>query len=341
MNSIDRFFWEGYWHLLCHRSEVSKPRDFVRLKGFGQEIVAFHDGKNIVVFDNLCPHRGALIFGDDAGNKPFLCPYHNWSYSNGRVFIADSKQFAHCEQPKPDLNKYETAWVGDFLFFAIKPLKSVEEQLGKAAPMVHSISTSVEARHDFSSYKYGAVWQISIENALEPYHVSTIHPDSLAKLQLTSGRNEFFGSNSVWFAEVGDRRTVKQLTNLLKFFTLDYLHEGYLNLHLFPFSMISSTFGMSYSVQNFFPASESGMTAFASRLYRSKLADQSKANIVAPLMNSTAQLNRQVFTEDNIICQRLPASSWTKAAPAYYAIPDEERLFYFRERFRSEISVMD
>ena len=221
MNNIDRLFWEGYWHLLCHRSEVNNPRDFVRLKGFGQEIVAFNDSNNIVVFDNLCPHRGALIFGDDAGNKPFLCPYHNWSYRNGRVFIADSKQFAHCGQRKPDLNKYLTAWVGDFLFFAIKPLQSLEEQLAEAEPTVHSISTSVQTRHDFSSYKYDSIWQISIENALEPYHVSTIHPDSLAKLQLTSGRNEFFGSNSVWFAEVGDKRTAKQLTNLLKFFKID------------------------------------------------------------------------------------------------------------------------
>jgi phenylpropionate dioxygenase-like ring-hydroxylating dioxygenase large terminal subunit len=341
MNSIDKFFWEGYWHLLCHRSEVCKPRDFVRLKGFGQEIVAFHDGKDIVVFDNRCPHRGAMIFGDDSGNQPFLCPYHNWSYSKGRVFIADPKQFAHCDKPKPDLNRYQTAWVGDFLFFAIKPLKSVEEQLGEVGPMVHSISTSVEARHDFASYKYDSIWQISIENALEPYHVSAIHPDSLAKLRLTSGRNEFFESNSVWYTEVGDSRTVKQLANLLKFFTIDYLYEGYFNLHLFPFSMISSTFGISYSVQNFFPATENGITAFASRLYRSRLADQSKENIVAHLMNSTAKLNRQVFMEDKMICQRIPASSWTMSAPEYYALPDEERLFYFRERLRSEISVIE
>lgn len=338
MSGADGFFWQGYWHLLCHRSEVDKPRDFVRLKGLAQEVVAFNDGKNVVVFDNLCPHRGALVFGFDAGNQAFLCPYHKWSYSNGRVFVADSKQFAHCAEPKPDLNKYETAWVGDFLFFAINPLSNVEVQLGAAEPIVRNISTSIAARHDFSSYKYESIWQISIENALEPYHVSAIHPDSLARLELASGTNEFFGLNSAWFTEIGNARTVKQLTRLLKFFDLDYLHLGYFNLHLFPFSMISSTFGISYSIQNFFPGSGDTTTQFASRLYQSKLVDASKANIIAPLMNSTADLNRQVFLEDNSICQRIPSSSWTQSPPKYYAIPDEERLVYFRDRFRSALS---
>ena len=337
MEELDKFFWEGYWHLLCHRSEVSKPRDFVLLEAYGGEVVAFHDGSNVVVFDNLCPHRGARIFTDKAGNKAFLCSYHNWSYSKGRIFIADPGQFQQCSESKPDLHHYKTAWVGDFLFFAISPLNSIENQLGLAEPLVRNISTSISARLDFSSYSYQSIWQVAIENALEPYHVSAVHPESLAKLKLSQGKNEFFGLNSIWLSELGDHRTVTQFNRLLKLFELDYLHPGYLNLHLFPFSMISSTFGISYSIQNFYPDKDGESTQFASRLYQSKLKDESKSKIVEPLMKSTADLNRQVFAEDNQICQRIPARSWTNLAPKYYAIPDELRLVYFRERLTSEM----
>jgi phenylpropionate dioxygenase-like ring-hydroxylating dioxygenase large terminal subunit len=337
MNDTDMFFWEGYWHLLCHRSEVSKPRDFVLLEACGGEVVAFHDGKKVVVFDNLCPHRGARIFTSNIGNKAFLCPYHNWSYSNGRIFIADSSQFAHCADPKPDLHHYKTAWVGDFLFFAISPLNSVEEQLGLAEPLVRNISTSIATRLDFSSYKYQSIWQIAVENALEPYHVSAIHPNSLAKLQLSHGNNEFLGLNSMWLSELGDHRTVSQLSRLLKLFELDYFHAGYLNLHLFPFSMVSSTFGVSYSIQNFFPDTVDNSSQFVSRLYQSKLKDGSKSKIIEPLMKSTADLNRQVFAEDNQICERIASRSWTNITPKYYANPDELRLVYFREQFTSEL----
>ena len=50
---------EHYWHLVCHRSALAKPGNFVRMEWFDDEVVAFNDQGEIIVFDNVCPHAAA------------------------------------------------------------------------------------------------------------------------------------------------------------------------------------------------------------------------------------------------------------------------------------------
>jgi phenylpropionate dioxygenase-like ring-hydroxylating dioxygenase large terminal subunit len=331
--SIDQSLWKNYWHLLCHRSEVENPRDFLKFDVAGEEVVVFNDGKDVIAFDNRCPHRGARIFDGAAGNARFICQYHGWSYSKGTVFIADKAQFSHCDLSGVRLSGLQTAWVGDFLFVSAAPLTDVEAQLGGAVSVVRAISTSIGKRWDLNSYDYDCIWPIAVENALEPYHVSSVHPKSLNLLGLTEGRNEYHGQNSIWFSEVSHEQTAKRLAKLGRLFSLDYQHLGYVNIYLFPFSMISSTFGLSYSVQNFFPSSATDKSHFTSRLYQSTLRAGTNPAITEGFLDSTAALNRQVFEEDMKICARIPSRSWSPEPLTVFA-RDEDRLMHFRTQYR-------
>ncbi|RYF11431.1 MAG: hypothetical protein EOO77_19390, partial [Oxalobacteraceae bacterium] len=73
--TMERQLWDENWHLLCHRSEVAQPSDYLRFEIFGDEVVAFHDGEQVIVFDNRCPHRGARIFDGTCGKRRWVCPY--------------------------------------------------------------------------------------------------------------------------------------------------------------------------------------------------------------------------------------------------------------------------
>lgn len=334
MQDAERFLWQRYWHLICHKSEVEKARDFVRVQTFAGDVVAVNNGTEVQVFDNLCPHRGAQIFDQNFGNRPFVCPYHGWSFANSKIRIADKEQFDHCLNKKLTINSYKTCWVGNFLFFAIDPIHEIHAQLGGLEKDIEKISESISYRHDCNAYKYDSIWQIAVENALEPYHVSAIHPQSLARLKLGQGENRYYGSNSAWFTEVGDTRTTSRLNRLSRMFDLSYQHKGYVNIYLFPFSMISSTFGLSYSIQNFFPDFGINSTSFVSRLYSSRLKNEQNRPIISSFLDSTAALNRQVFEEDQLICSRIPPSSWSPNAPDFYASHDEERIIHFRENYR-------
>jgi hypothetical protein len=123
--------------------------------------------------------------------------------------------------------------------------------------------------------------------------------------------------NSIWSTEVSDARTVRSLDAIGRYFDVRHAHRGYANIYLFPFAMLSSTYGYSYSLQLFTPGQAAGRTHFSSRLLRGRA--QTPGNpVVESLMESSARLNRQVFEEDHQICRRI--------SPAY-RMDAPDRLF--------------
>jgi hypothetical protein len=100
---------------------------------------------------------------------------------------------------------------------------------------------------------------------------------------------------------------------------------------MFPFSMITSTFGYSYSVQNFFPSlRDENTTNFTSRLLTTKLSNEKYDQILSSFFESTININRTVFEEDHEICKLIPRDSWS-IEPLKYMSTDEIKINHFRQ----------
>jgi phenylpropionate dioxygenase-like ring-hydroxylating dioxygenase large terminal subunit len=176
---MNLFLRDRYWHLLCHRSELPQPGDFMRLQWLGDDVVAANEGDDIVVFDNVCPHRGARFFTEENGNSPITCPYHGWTYQSGQMHILCSEKFKKQELGNVQLGKLQTAWCGDFLFVAPAPLKALDAQLGDLYEKLASISMDITARSDWNSYTYECDWKLAIENGLDSLHTPFVHGNLL------------------------------------------------------------------------------------------------------------------------------------------------------------------
>ncbi|MGB8399278.1 aromatic ring-hydroxylating oxygenase subunit alpha [Bradyrhizobium sp.] len=337
---MDRYLRDSFWHLVAHKSELPKSRDYTRLRWLDDDLVIFRDGADVIAFDNRCPHRGSRFFVNDAGNRPAVCPYHGWSYSAGKMHVTDPSVLTRCSPGDIRLNKYQVEWCGDFLFVGISPKESLRDQLGAAAGLLERISRRIVERVDVNQYVYECDWRVAIENALEPYHVPLIHPSSLGLLKLDKGRNEFIGINSVWYAEVGNARMAKQLAGVSRLFSMDYQYNGYISIFLFPFSMLSSTYGFSYSLQHFFPSATPSATWFSSRLLAVSRQEGVPWESVESFFASTAKINRQVFEEDREICRNVHANAWSSSPPLFYA-DLEEKVLHFRESYRQAEARMD
>jgi phenylpropionate dioxygenase-like ring-hydroxylating dioxygenase large terminal subunit len=332
---LDLSLFERYWHLGCHRRELSNDGDFVMFNSVYGDIVLFNDAGDIVAFDNKCPHRGARIYAGDSGNQPASCAYHGWTYRNGAIIVPEKQRFKSCDLDRADFNKYPIDWCGDFVFFAIKPRVGLYEQLGGTAGVLENISFNIDRRIDLNRYDYECYWPLAVENALEPYHISAVHPDTLATLQLEDGENVFDGPNSIWYAPIGDVRLKKQLSRLRRLFNIDYQYEGYMSIYIFPFSMVSSTYGYSYSVQNFFPpAHDASRTKFTSRLYSASTANENATQVLDSFFDSTIRLNRKVFDEDHDACKLLSKDCWSTEA-LRFASDAEVKIDHFRQTCRA------
>jgi nitrite reductase/ring-hydroxylating ferredoxin subunit len=317
-----------FWHLLAHRSELARPKDYLRLSWAAGEIALYNDGGAVVAFDNVCPHRGARFFVEDAGSAPAACPYHGWTYRGGTLRTPPGCGLAPEALARARLNTFETAWCGDWLFAAVAPEETLERQLDALAPRLAGLSQDIEGRRDLNAYPFECDWRVAVENALEADHIDLVHPETLRALALEPGRFEFAGRNSAWVTEVGDPRRAKALRSLGRLFDAPHAYPGYVNLFVFPFAMVSSTFGLSYSLQTFMPAAEPGRTHFCSRLLGARPSGGQASAAVDALMASTAEMNRQVFEEDHRICRRV-SPAYDMEAPDRLFGASEARLAHF------------
>lgn len=319
---------DHYWHLLCHRSELPHSGDYLKLQWLGEEVVIYNDGGELIVFDNLCPHRGTRFFTDVSGNGPLSCPYHGWSYRAGSMHIPCRERYDSAELARAQLGKLQLEWCADFVFAAPAPRMTLEAQLGTSYDVLADLSFNIAGRSDVNAYTFECDWRVALENALEPLHVPFVHPDSLAQLQLGEGSNRFTDWTSIWQAELGNAAMVRKLRSIRRLFQLDSQYEGYQSLYLFPFTMLSSTFSYSYSLQHFFPSAEPARTHFYSRLLHSATLPASAAALQS-FFEASARMNRQVFAEDHAICQRLAPGAADD--PRFTVLAsDEEKIAHFR-----------
>jgi phenylpropionate dioxygenase-like ring-hydroxylating dioxygenase large terminal subunit len=323
----------SYWHPLCHASELAEDKDFVRFNLLDFEVVAYNDKGTIIAFDNLCPHRGARFFLDDFGRSRIKCEYHGWSFIAGQAKIPKKEEFINCDIGSAALNQFKVARCGDFIFFSPTAEQNLQQQLGaELVCRLESISQAIKCRSDFNRYPFESYWPIAVENALEPDHIPMIHGDSLAPLRLQAGENIYYGENSIWLSPLGNNAIDEKLVKLGKFFEPAERYPGYMSIYIFPFAMISSTHGYSYSMQNFFPGDRT-KTFFTSRLYQARESNPRYDEMVKSLMLSSASTNRAVFDEDHTICKRIPAKTWSTDNPKYYG-QHEEKIIHFRQSCR-------
>lgn len=331
--NFDTDLFVNYWHLICHKNELLNDGDYLRFDTPIGDVVLFNDMGNVIAFDNRCPHRGTHFFKNDFGNQLASCPYHRWAYRNSKIIVPDKHRFVDCNIENADLNKYQVEMCGDFIFLGITPRFGVRQQLGDFAETLEKISLSIQNRLDFNRYAFECYWAIAIENSIEPYHVPVVHSQTLGNLKFDPEQCEtvFAETNSVIYAPIGNVKLEKQLKSFHKFFDINFKYDGYFSFHIFPFTIFSSTFGYSYSLQNFFPSQDgANSTKFTSRFYSSKLSNEKYAPVLDSFFESAAALNRKVFEEDHEICKETPRDTWS-TQPLQYASQIEQQIVHFRK----------
>jgi phenylpropionate dioxygenase-like ring-hydroxylating dioxygenase large terminal subunit len=328
-SQFDRALWNGHWHLLCHRSEVSAPSHYVLFDVAGEEVVAFHDGASVQVFDNRCPHRGTRIFEGSHGKQRFVCKYHGWSFAKGRLFIPAKETFTECDPTQARLASYQAEWLGDFLFVSRAPTLPLRDQLSGVDEALEGISLSIADQADFNRYDYQCNWKIAVENALDQYHVAIIHRETLNKLQMKPARDVYHGINNISYAGVGDERVEKRMRSLRRFFDLKFQQEEYMAIYIFPFTFLTSTFGYAYSLQQFYPSSDPNRSHFTSRMYRSRLSSRIGPEAMESFFASNISVNHEVFREDAEICAMVPTDTWSPEPPPFLST-GEEKIVHFR-----------
>lgn len=205
------------WHCLGRVDEVPEVGDFFTIDILSEPLLVVRKSESqIAVLSNVCRHR-AMPVAEGAGNtKRFRCPYHAWTYA------LDGKLRSAPLVPKDQLEKdcglpefQSRCWQG-FIFFCISEdavwpgddgcsqppnstLSDTQELSATLTPLEdHLANYHMESMHSAAHFQevWSCNWKSLVENFMDGYHLSVVHPETLHHLTPTSLCKKVCGSAS-------------------------------------------------------------------------------------------------------------------------------------------------
>lgn len=334
---------QKFWHLVCHRSSVPAHGSFFRFRLGSVDLFIHNHGGVLSCYQNKCPHRGARIVSGLSGHTPLQCPYHGWSFQPSRASVPrfDTFDLTVKDPRQACLHQWQIFSVAGFVFVSSDPASSVQQQIGDDAfYRLQAYGASIHECHSSQSIDYPSPWMLAVENALESYHVPSVHPSTLGLIGLADGSNTFSDWSSIWQASTGSKKLIASSRIIAKSIDVGDRVEGYSSLYLFPFAMLSTTESLSFALQLYQPSPlvRDCTSVLRTSLYIPRIVNAKMRDPVMAFYDSTAKMNRLIFEEDASVSSLVPLESWdTGLLP--YASSLESKINHFRECCRRSLSI--
>ena len=182
---VGRIFMK-VWNFLGRTDQIPNPGDYYALEFAGVPIIITRDKDNQVrAFANTCRHRGAMLLEAGQGNcRAIKCPYHGWVYGldgslQGAPDMEETRGF--CKENYGLVPVRLETW-GGFMFVNFDPnAEPLMDFLGDLPAILnsHDLDGMVTVRRQ--EYLLDCNWKLFVENAMEGYHIPTVHQATISK----------------------------------------------------------------------------------------------------------------------------------------------------------------
>ena len=171
------------WTCLGHESDIPAPGDYFTGELAGEPLIVCRDGDaRVRVLSNVCRHRGNLVLQGAGNKRTFICPYHAWSYApDGRLKTAPHMdQVAGFDKASCRLPVFASeVWRG-FVFVNLEgAAEPLADRLGTLEALIENYGMEQRKAVLAEEEGWAANWKCLVENFMEAYHLSPMHPKTL------------------------------------------------------------------------------------------------------------------------------------------------------------------
>ncbi|MFZ4069460.1 MAG: aromatic ring-hydroxylating oxygenase subunit alpha [Caulobacterales bacterium] len=188
------------WMFLTHESQLCEPGQWVAQTLAGYPILAVRGEDGVLrAFHNVCRHRAGPLTDAPSGrcaDGGFTCKYHGWRYaSDGR--LRNARDFGKAADFDPrDLALFPVSiavWRG-LVFVALSDQAGALDDL--LAPLAVRLGARSFADLHIATARHHDLacnWKTYVENYLEGYHISNMHPSLDAEIDSAAYRTDLDG----------------------------------------------------------------------------------------------------------------------------------------------------
>lgn len=173
------------WNFVGRADRIPDAGDYFTIEFAGVPVIVIRgaDGE-VRAFANSCRHRGALLLEGEGNCRAIRCPYHSWTYDvDGRLIVAPEMGETRGFDPAEwHLTPIRLEGWGGFIFINFD---------AGAAPLIDYLG---DLPQKLASYRFEDMvcvrrkeyvlqcnWKIYVENAMEAYHIATVHRSTLSR----------------------------------------------------------------------------------------------------------------------------------------------------------------
>jgi Rieske 2Fe-2S family protein len=228
--SEQRDIFENMWFCAARSAELANPGQFKKVQ-VGRESVLVVRGRDgtLRAFLNVCRHRGAQLCTESEGQarRNLRCPYHGWTYALDGKLVAAPNIASLTDETGAGIDRYRyglvpvalTEWLGySWVCLSDAPPSFADDVIGEVTGRLGD-PAAIE-RYGIEGLQLGkrmvydvaANWKLIVENFMECYHCSSIHPELVEVLpefsrglaaQYYVGHGAEFGSDVAGFTVDG------------------------------------------------------------------------------------------------------------------------------------------
>jgi Rieske 2Fe-2S family protein len=220
---------EDTWFCAVRSSDLGSPGKFRKVQ-VGRESVLLVRGRDglLRAFLNVCRHRGAQLCTEPEGEvkRSLRCSYHSWTYALDGKLMAAPNIASLTDESGEGIDRYRyglipvalTEWLGyAWVCLSDSPpafeavIAETTRTLGDSDAINRYGIGGLDVGHRVV-YDVAANWKLIVENFMECYHCSSIHPELVGVLpefakgvaaQANIGLGAEFGSEVAGFTVDG------------------------------------------------------------------------------------------------------------------------------------------
>lgn len=170
------------WRCLGRADEAPEPGDYVATTLMDEPVVMVRGDDGVIrVLSNVCRHRGMPLVEGRGSAAKFVCSYHAWSYRRDGVLVNAPRMRdkgvtpATCRLPE----FRSEVWNG-FVYASLDPNAApLAPRLGQLDALLANYRTHEMRIVHVAEEVWRTNWKCLIENFMEAYHLSVVHPDTL------------------------------------------------------------------------------------------------------------------------------------------------------------------
>ncbi|WP_428032102.1 aromatic ring-hydroxylating oxygenase subunit alpha [Ancylobacter sp.] len=170
------------WHCLGRADEIPRPGDYFTSQLFGEPLLVVRgDDGAVRVLSNLCRHRGMPLAEKAGSTRRFVCAYHAWSYGRaGELVNAPRMRDKGVSAENCSLPAFRSEMWNGFIY------ANLDDDAAPLAPRLRQLETLLQ-RYGTGEMRivrsfeeeWKTNWKCLVENFMEAYHLSVVHPETL------------------------------------------------------------------------------------------------------------------------------------------------------------------